>query len=269
MKRDSSARALAVAVEGARAAGKILLQGLGKLISSDLTEKGQGDWVTRIDRASEEKILQIIRRAFPRHPVKAEESAPRAARRSTQWLIDPLDGTINYIHQFPAFCVSIAWMREGALEVGVVFDPLRKELFTACRGEGARLNGRRIHVSRHHAWEEVLLATGFPFRARGHLNPYLESFRRIFLKTGSIRRAGSAAIDLAWTACGRVDGFWEMSLSPWDMGAGALLIEEAGGKVSDFFGKQGYLENGHIAAGNPLIHARLVEILGPVFRGKL
>ncbi|MBI3616268.1 MAG: inositol monophosphatase [Candidatus Omnitrophica bacterium] len=266
---ESSAKFLSVAVRAARAAGSILMRRYGKLTKADLAEKGDSDWVTTIDHASERTIIQILMKAFPDHTVKAEESAPTAAAGSYQWLIDPLDGTINYIHQFPAFCVSIALAQYGQLEVGVVFDPLRKELFTARRGHGARLNGRRIHVSRQTSIRETLLATGFPLRAKERLNAYLESFRRIFMETGSIRRAGSAALDLAYTACGRFDGFWEMSLSSWDMAAGALLVKEAGGEVTDFFDKEGYLVNGHIAAGNPAIRGRLVEILTPIFYGRL
>lgn len=260
---------LAVAVRAAQAAGRVLMGHLGKLKKSDIRRKGRLDWVTTVDRASEEAILRILTRVFPNHTVKAEESSPSAAASPTQWLIDPLDGTVNYIHRFPMFSVSIALMLHGALEVGVVYDPWRKELFTAQRGRGARLNGRPIRVSRHPSLRESLLATGFPFRAKERLEIYLESFRRVFLETGSIRRAGSAALDLAYVACGRLDGFWELFLSSWDVAAGALLIQEAGGKVSDFFGAPSYLASGHVLAGNPAIHSRLVEILTPVFRGKV
>ena len=260
---------LSVAIEAARVAGRILTGNLGKLKRSDVSQKGDSDWVTSIDRASEQAIIRILKKAFPGHTVKAEESAPRTAASDCQWLIDPLDGTSNYIHQFPMFSVSIALMQSGVLEVGVVYDPQRKEFFTARRGHGAYLNGRRIRVSRHPMLKEAMLATGFPFRAKRLFPLYLESFRQLFLETGTIRRAGSAALDLAYTACGRVDGFWEMALSPWDMAAGALLIKEAGGKVSDFFGESNYLTTGHIAAGNPLIHARMTHILTPLFNGKV
>ncbi len=242
---------------------------LGRLKTGEVVRKGKSDWVTRIDHASEDAIIRVLAKAFPNHSMKAEESSPEAKASPYQWLIDPLDGTVNYIHSFPFFGVSIALMKEGVLEVGAVYDPCRQELFTARRGRGAWLNGRRIRVSRHPGLRESLLATGFPFRARENLDLYLKSFRRVFLETGSIRRAGSAAIDLAYTACGRFDGFWEMALSSWDMAAGALLIQEAGGKVSDFLGKQTYLETGHITAGNPAVHPRLVRILRPIFRGKI
>lgn len=262
-------RELAVAVTAATAAGRILTANLGTLKRSDLRLKGESDWVTTVDKASERAIIRILTRAFPGHTIVAEESAPEAAPGSCQWFIDPLDGTSNYIHQFPFFCVSIALMRQKRLEVGVIWDPCRKELFTARRGFGARLNGRPIRVSAHPVLKEAMLATGFPFRARAVFPLYLESFRRLFLRTGTIRRAGSAALDLAYTACGRVDGFWEMALSPWDMAAGALIIQEAGGKVSDFFGGDRFLLSGHIAAANPKIQRQLVGVLAPVFRGKL
>lgn len=265
----NSTRYLSVAVEAARAGGKILMASLGKLKKSDTRRKGEHDWVTTVDHASEKAIIQIVKKAFPDHTMKAEESAPHAAEGPFQWLIDPLDGTVNYMHGFPMFCVSIALLKGGVLEVGVVYDPLRRELFTARRGGGAWLNGKPIHVSRRSALSESLVATGFPFRAKKTLDLYLESFRQVFLETGWIRRAGSAALDLAYTACGRADGFWEMSLSPWDVAAGALLIEEAGGKVSDFFGHPRYLQTGHIAAGSPAIHQRLVKILEPLFRDKI
>jgi len=265
----TSAHYLSVAVDAARAGGRVLLKNLGTLKRSDVMEKGSSDWVTTIDHASEKAIIRIIKEFFPQHAIKAEESAPKARAAAYQWLIDPLDGTVNFIHSFPMFCVSIALMQERELEVGVIYDPVRKELFTARRGQGAWLNGRRIHVDRRPTFKGALLATGFPFRAQEQLDPYLESFRRIFLKTGAIRRAGSAALDLAYTACGRFSGFWEMALSPWDMAAGALLVQEAGGKVSDFFGKDSYLNDGHIVVANPALHKQLTAILAPIFRGKL
>ena len=265
MTRD---RSLEVAVRAAQAGGKILLRHWGNLKSGQVRKKGKWDWVTDVDHASEKAILRVIRAAFPEHAIVAEETAPEAAGRY-EWLIDPLDGTVNYVHSFPFFAVSIAFASNGILEVGVVYDPIRRELFTARRGEGAWLNGRRIRVSKVRNFEQSMLATGFPFRARGLVDVYLQSFRRIFMETGSIRRAGSAAMDLAYTACGRMDGFWEMALSSWDMAAGALLIQEAGGKVSDFLGQQTYLTSGHIAAGNSFLHPKLVKILTPIFRGRM
>ena len=260
---------LGLAVRAAREGGKILRREMSRLRRSQIRKKGKYDWVTDVDRASEEKILSILRNAFPDHSIQAEESAPAEAFRARQWFIDPLDGTVNYMHRFPVFCVSIGFQDRGKLQVGVVYDPLREELFTARRGHGAFLNGRRIRVTSCATFEESLLATGFPFRAKDQVDLYLSSFRRVFLKTGSIRRAGSAAIDLAYVACGRMDGFWEMSLAPWDMAAGALLIREAGGRVTDFFGGDRFLQKGHVLAGNPAIHRKMVRMLAPLFRGKI
>ena len=268
---SASEQCLSVAVEAAYAAGRILLRNLGSLKRADVMAKGSFDWVTTVDHASEKAIIRIIRKSFPTHAIKAEESAPKAQMvpDQYQWVIDPLDGTVNFIHSFPMFCISIALMREGTPEVGVIYDPVRKELFTARRGHGAWLNGRRIQVDDRPTLKGALLATGFPFRAQEQLDPYLESFREILLMTGSIPRAGSAALDLAYTACGRFTGFWEMALSPWDMAAGVLLVQEAGGKVSDFFGTDSYLESGHVLVANPAIHRRLVSVLRPIFQGKL
>ncbi len=260
---------LETAVEAARAGGRVLMKSWGKLRQGQVRRKGPHDWVTDLDHASERTILALIRKAFPDHAIRAEESGRSAGRARFEWLVDPLDGTVNYMHSFPMFAVSVALARDGVLEAGVVYDPVREELFTAERGRGAWLNGKRIRVSKVEAFEQSLLATGFPFRARELIDVYLESFRRIFSETGSIRRAGSAAVDLAYTACGRMDGFWELSLSSWDMAAGALLIQEAGGKVSDFFGGDSYLETGHICAANPALHAHLVALLAPIFRGKM
>ena len=260
---------LEVAVRAAQAGGRILMQKMGRLQGSQIRRKGRYDWVTDADHASERAILSILRKNFPGHSIKAEESAPGEPLGSRQWLIDPLDGTVNYMHRFPMFCVSIGFVDQGRLEAGVVYDPVRKELFTARRGRGAFLNGRRIRVTPTTAFEKSLLATGFPFRAKDQMDLYLGSFRRVFLKTGSIRRPGAAALDLAYVACGRMDGFWEMALAPWDMAAGALLIREAGGKVSDFFGERKFLQRGHVLAGNPAIHRKLVSLLAPYFRGKI
>lgn len=260
---------LEVAVEAARAGGRILMKSWGKLSRGQVRRKGPHDWVTDVDHASERAILDVVRKAFPDHAIQAEESGRSAGAAQFEWLIDPLDGTVNYVHSFPMFAVSVALARDGVLEVGVVYDPVREELFTGERNKGAWLNGKRICVSKVETFEQSLLATGFPFRAKELIDVYLESFRRVFSETGSIRRAGSAAVDLAYTACGRMDGFWEMSLSSWDMAAGALLIQEAGGRVSDFFGGDSYLRTGHIAAANPALHARLVALLAPIFQGKI
>jgi len=265
-------RTLAVAIQAALAGGEVLKRFAKRRRSLRAWRKGPSDWVTQVDHASEEVIFKVIRRAFPDHAIRSEESTPfsqAGADVDGEWMVDPLDGTSNYMHGFPFYTVSVAFGRKGSCEVGAIYDPLHEELFTAQRGKGAWLNGRRIRVSRVRKMEQAFLATGFPFRARSHLESYLESFRQIFSKTGLIRRAGSAALDLAYTACGRLDGFWELSLAPWDMAAGTLLICEAGGSVSDFYGKETYLQTGHVAAGNRSIHTALVKILAPIFRGRI
>ena len=266
---SDSAKALEMGIRAARAGAGILMSRLNKLKRSNISKKGKYDWVTDADKASEQVILKVLRRAFPGHSINAEESAPTEALQDRQWLIDPVDGTVNYMHGFPMFCVSIAFVQKGRLEAGVVYEPVREELFTARRGKGAYLNGKRIRVTRCKKLEESLLSTGFPFRAKNKMDLYLGSFRKVFLKTGSIRRAGSAALDLSYIACGRMDGFWEMALAPWDIGAGALLIREAGGVVTDFEGKLDFLRTGHVLAGNPAIHSQLARLLVPYFRGKI
>lgn len=266
---SESAKALEMGIKAARAGAKVLMSRLNKLKRSNISKKGKHDWVTDADKASEKAILAVLRKAFPGHSIKAEESAPGEALQDRQWLIDPLDGTVNYMHGFPMFCVSIAFVERGRLEAGVVYDPVREELFTARRGHGAYLNGKRLRVTRCKKFEEALISTGFPFRMKEKMDLYIGSFRRVFLHTGSIRRAGSAALDLSYVACGRMDGFWEMSLAPWDMAAGALLIREAGGAVTDFQGGPRFLQTGHVMAGNPAIHGKLARLLVPYFRGKI
>lgn len=254
-----------VAVEAARAAGRLLIDSLGKLQQSQVQSKGISDYVTDLDRAAERIILQMIGKRFPDHGVLAEESGQINPRSPYRWVIDPLDGTTNYIHQFPAFCVSIGLSRDNEMQVGVIYDPLRDELFHAVRGQGAFCNQAAIHVASRMQLGDALLATGFPYRISDRLEPYLQSFRAVFLNTSGIRRAGSAAIDLAYTACGRIDGFWEMGLSAWDIAAGMLIVEEAGGKVSDFAGGTGHLQHGSILASNPALHAQMVDLLKPIF----
>lgn len=255
----------AVAVEAAQAAGQVLMRSLGRLRQDQIAAKGASDYVTALDRRAEAMIIRLIRRRFPRHGVMAEESGRRRTPSAYEWIIDPIDGTTNYIHQFPAFCVSIGVAYEGRMAVGVIYDPWRQELFHGLQGLGAYCNRTRIHVATRRRLSECLVATGFPFRIRARLEPYLCSFRKVFLKSSGIRRAGSAALDLAYTACGRVDGFWEMGLSPWDIAAGTLLVEEAGGVVSDFAGGATQMRYGSVVVANPRVHAQLVRLLRPIF----
>lgn len=262
---------LDVALDAARTAGKIIRKSYADLRSSDITEKRVNDMVTVVDIQSQEKIVSMLRESFRDDFIVAEESMeskvnegidPGTGRR---WYIDPLDGTTNYIHAYPMFAASIALEVDGEVDVGVTFDPMRDEMFHAVRGGGAFLNGEPIHVSRIADKARTLLATGFPFRARGYLDDYLKTFRYFFNNSRGIRRAGSATLDLAYVAVGRVDAFWETTLAPWDMAAGVLLVEEAGGRVTDFFGGRDSLNNGHIVATNGAFHDWMCEAIQKVF----
>jgi myo-inositol-1(or 4)-monophosphatase len=253
---------LNTAVRAAREAGKTILRYLERIQDLPVNTKGRNDFVTEIDRQAEAGIIWTLRKAYPQHAVLAEETGNHGvAGADYLWIIDPLDGTTNYMHGFPQFAVSIALQYKGRLEQGVVYDPLRQELFTASRGVGAWLDDRRIRVSRQHGLEGALLGTGFPFKELARLESYLDTFRALIQNTAGIRRAGAASLDLAYVACGRLDGFWEFGLKPWDMAAGALLIEEAGGFVSDLRGGDRYLESGDILAGNPRIHSAMMQVL--------
>jgi myo-inositol-1(or 4)-monophosphatase len=220
-----------------------------------------------VDTESEKVIIDTIRTACPDHQFLAEESLREEGAGGHRWIIDPLDGTTNFIHGYPVFSVSIALELEGEVVLGVVLDPLRKELFTAEDGRGAFLNGTPLRVSGTQALEGALVATGFPFRQKTLLDPYLDAFKQILLLVSDLRRAGSAALDLAHLAAGRCDGFFELGLSPWDMAAGCLMIREAGGVVSDFGGGGEYLKTGNIVAGTPVTHPELLKEVRAAFAG--
>ncbi len=230
--------------------------------------KGTFDFVTDVDRFCEDLILDRIRKAFPDHTLMSEERPIENHSPSHVWIVDPLDGTTNFIHGFPMIAVSIAFAVRGTVVMGWVFDPLRHELFEAWQGHGASCNGRPLAPLREGPLEQALLATGFPFRSKDVLDPYLRVFKDVFVQVSGIRRAGSAALDLAYTAAGRVQGFWEIGLKPWDIAAGALLIREVGGTVTDFWATENYLENGHIVAGSTQVHRFLMEKIEPL-RGPL
>lgn len=256
---------LRVAVGAAKIAGKFLTSNFGKLRVKDAKRKLSFDFVTEIDKEAEEIIVNEIRKSFPEHGFFGEETH-KDREMEYIWIIDPLDGTTNYIHSYPMFSLSIALAYKGELIVGVIFDPLRDELFTAIKGKGAYLNNRRIKVNEAARIETSLIATGFPFRSKEYIDSYLKAFREIFLKAGAIRRAGSAALDLAYVACSRCDGFFEFGLSPWDIAAGSLLIKEAGGMVSDFSGGDRYMETGNIVAGAENIHREILNAVRRAFR---
>jgi myo-inositol-1(or 4)-monophosphatase len=257
---------LNTAVKAARKAGAIINRASLDLDLVRVTAKGRSDFVTEVDRAAEAAVIEVLKQAYPAHAILAEESGasnPEGGDEYT-WIIDPLDGTTNFIHGFPQYAVSIGLQHRGQITQAVVYDPTRNELFTATRGRGAFMNDRRLRVSRRAKLSECLIGTGFPFRQLEHLDEYVRMFKSITEQTAGIRRPGAAALDLCYVAAGRLDGFWEMGLSPWDMAAGSLLILEAGGLVSDFDGEPNYLGAGHIVCGNPKVHGQLLALVREV-----
>jgi len=252
---------LNIAVKAARRAGSIInraaLEG-----GLEVRAKNRNDFVTQVDQAAESAILDIIRRAYPEHSFLAEESGASAgARPEFLWVIDPLDGTTNYIDGFPQYCVSIALEHKGVLTQAVVYDPAKNELFTASRGRGAFLDDRRMRVTKCAQLADALVGTGFPFKEFGRIDLYMRQMRTLMGNAAGVRRAGAAALDLAYVAAGRLDAFWEMGLSRWDMAAGALLIQEAGGLVSDLEGNADFLDRGEIAAATPKVLPQLLNAL--------
>jgi myo-inositol-1(or 4)-monophosphatase len=259
---------LNIAVRAARNAGNIIVRAMEHIERLNITEKSENDFVTEVDKAAEKEIIRTIHNAYPSHAIMAEESGLQG-EGDFQWIIDPLDGTTNYLHGFPQFAVSIALKNKATIEQAVVYDPLRQELFTASRGRGAHLNDRRIRVSSRRNLDGALLGTGFPFKQQEDLETYLATFKALFPMTAGIRRAGSAALDLAYVAAGRLDGFWELGLNPWDIAAGALLLEEAGGFISDFAGNQNFMESGNVVAANPKIQKMMLNLIQPHLTEKL
>lgn len=271
---------LNIAINAAVNAGRIIVRYVGRIDELHITTKQRNDFVSEVDQQAEQEIIGTIRDAYPNHAILAEESGHSEGKQANssqannnqnnpeeyQWVIDPLDGTTNFLHGFPQFAVSIALKHKGRLRHGVIYDPMSQEMFTASRGEGAQLNNRRIRVSSTKSLENSLLGTGFPFRDYKNLDTYLAMFKDLITSTQGIRRPGSAALDLAWLAAGRLDGFWELGLNEWDLAAGALIIQEAGGLVGDFNGGEDYLQSGNIVAGNPKIFKALLQALTPYRR---
>jgi myo-inositol-1(or 4)-monophosphatase len=269
MHPETGSEFLEPAIDAAHRAGAIILDNLGRVSEHDIRVKAASDFVTRVDRESEQVIIDAISQRYPGHQFLAEESAKGNVSDSYCWIIDPLDGTTNYIHGYPVFSVSIALAFAKEVILGVVFDPLRDELFAAEKGMGMLLNGKRAVISPVTNVKDSLVATGFPFRNKGIISQYLKAFTNIFAHVSDIRRAGSAALDLAYIACGRCEGFFETGLSPWDIAAGALMIEESGGVVTDFDGGRDYLINGSIVAGVPEIQSFLLREVQKVFSVKI
>jgi myo-inositol-1(or 4)-monophosphatase len=265
MSADTPAAWRDAACEFARAAGAILREGHGRPQAPE--KKGRIDLVTEYDRRSESLLLSLIRERFPHHGILAEESGTHAgsaggdAALRTRWICDPLDGTTNFAHNYPFFCVSVGVESGGSMAAGAVYDPVRDEIFAAARGEGATLNGRPIRVSAIERLEDALLVTGFPYDVREHPERDLPLFRDFLLQAQGVRRDGSAALNLAYVAMGRFDGMWESALSPWDMAAGSLLILESGGIVTGYDGQPFRLDGRRLVTANPQLHARLIDVI--------
>jgi myo-inositol-1(or 4)-monophosphatase len=256
---------LETSVDIAREAGDLLATYFERRIPFEL--KGEHDLVTEADRASERLIVQRLRQHFPEHDIVAEEGGGHLTGAEYRWYVDPLDGTTNFAHGFPVYNVSMGLERSGELIAGIVYDPNRKEMFAAERGGGATLNGQRIHVSKAARLTDSLVATGFPSRKR-HQNVNIHFYYQLAMMSHGVRRAGAAAIDLAWVACGRLEAFWEFHLSPWDMAAGILIVEEAGGRCSDMDGNRVSLTGEHLLADNGLIHEAMIAAFQDIFSGK-
>jgi myo-inositol-1(or 4)-monophosphatase len=253
---------LNIGIRAAHAAGDHIVKYVDRIPDLTVNSKGRNDFVSEVDRQAEAIIIDTILKAYPKHRILAEESGHHGAGKSEfQWIIDPLDGTTNFLHGFPQFAVSIALKYRNVLDQAVVYDPLRQELFTASKGGGAYLNRRRIRVSKQLTLQGALLGTGFPFGDNHNLERFITALRAVFASTAGLRRAGAASLDLAYVGCGRLDGFWEYGLQPWDMAAGALIILEAGGFVSDINGAESYLESGNILCGNPGVYREMLDLI--------
>ena len=251
-------------VKAARNASKKINRASQDVEHLKITSKQYNDFVTEVDRAAEAAIIDVLREAYPEYGILAEESGQTVGTdpdSEYQWIIDPLDGTTNFIHGFPQYAVSIALAHKGQLNQAVVYDTLRNEMFTASKGGGAYLNERRIRVTKCLKLDDALLGTGFPFRVFNHSDAYMAIFKEFTQRTAGMRRLGSAALDLAYVACGRLDGFWEFGLLPWDMAAGCLLITEAGGLVGDLSGGESYLKSGNLVAGTPKVFSQILQVV--------
>ncbi|NMG48590.1 inositol monophosphatase [Azoarcus communis] len=257
---------LNIAIKAARRAATVINRASTQIDLLTVESKSPNDFVTEVDRAAEKAIIEVLQEAYPGYGILAEESGESGADSEFVWIIDPLDGTTNFIHGFPQYAISIALAKNGVPEHGLVYDPIRNEMFTASRGGGAYLNDRRIRVSRRVRLSDALLGTGFPYRQFDNVDAYLGMFRELTQKSAGIRRPGAAALDLAYVATGRLDGFWEIGLAPWDMAAGVLMIQEAGGLVSDLAGEANYLTTGNVVAGTPKVFGQLLPII-QAYRG--
>ncbi len=256
--------ALNIAIKAARQGGSVIIRYLNRVDTLTVVTKDRYDFASEVDRAAEAEITREIKRAFPDHAILAEEGGASGGKSKFTWVIDPLDGTHNYLRGFPHFAVSIALLENGEPIHGVVYDPVRDELFAASRGSGATLNDRKIRVAQRLSLEGALICTGFPFRQREHMPAHLDMVRRLLIDAEDLRRTGSAALDLSYVAAGRIDAFWEIGLKPWDIAAGCLMVREAGGRCTDFLGGNRFMESGSIVAANLKVSEDLLAKIGPL-----
>jgi myo-inositol-1(or 4)-monophosphatase len=254
---------LSIAVKAAREAGRIINKASNDVNALTVHTKDFNDFVTEVDRAAEQSIIDTLKYAYPNHGFLGEESGDTNKEAENIWIIDPLDGTTNFLHSFPQYCVSIALQQKGVLTQAVIYDPVRNDLFTATKGRGAFLNDKRIRVANRGKLQAALISTGFPFRDFTHLDTYMAMLKDMIKNTAGIRRPGSAALDLAYVAAGFTDGFFELNLSSWDIAAGGLLVQEAGGMVGDFEGNESWLTTGNIVAGNAKVFSQMLQIFAP------
>ena len=253
---------LNIAVRAARRAGDLIVRNVDRVPTLNVRSKSRNDFVSEVDHMAERDIIETIRRTHPDHGFLGEEGG-RSGGDEFVWIIDPLDGTTNFLHGFPTFAVSLACQYRGRIEHAVVYDPMRQELFTASRGDGAQLDGRRIRVSKQATLEGALIGTGFPYRENSRwIDPYLAMLKSVMQQSAGIRRPGAAALDLAYVAAGRIDAFWEIGLNAWDTAAGSLLITEAGGRIGTLTGGE-YRQNGNVLAGSPKVYEAMLECLAP------
>ncbi len=255
-------------IKAVRRAGNLIIRYFDRLDRLTVKRKGYNDFVSEVDRMAEDEMIDIIHSLYPAHRILAEESGQQRSpphdvppKESVEWIIDPLDGTTNYLHGHPHFCVSLAVRINDRIEHAIVFDPLRDEIFTASRGQGAQLNNRRIRVSGQRKLGQSIISTGISTLDAVHCDAWMDSFKAVLLRTNTVRYSGSAALDLAYVASGRVDGYWEPGLKIWDIAGGTLLVREAGGYVADFAGQQDFLASGHVVAGNQGIFSELMNII--------
>ena len=259
---------LNIAVRAARNAGDLIQRASLNIEKLTIEQKGRNDFASEVDRMAEQEIIKLIRNSFPDHAILAEESGEHSGNDYV-WVIDPLDGTTNFLHGFPQYAVSIALKHKNKLELGVIYDPGRDELFTAERGGGAMLNNRRIRVSKQNSMRGALIGTGFPFKSMENIEPYLNMFKAVSADTAGIRRAGAAALDVAYVACGRLDAYWEIGVKEWDIAAGILMVQEAGGVATDFAFNDKYLQSGNVIVGNPRMHQLMYHTIEPFITDKM